>query len=108
MAKAEWGTKRTCQSCAAVFYDLRRSPIACPKCGAAFDPETILKSRRSRPPAAEPPKVRERAPVVAPVEVDVDAAVVEAAVDDDADAAIEDSNDLGEDEDVPEVPVRDE
>ncbi|NQW54268.1 MAG: FYDLN acid domain-containing protein, partial [Rhodospirillales bacterium] len=27
MVKASWGTKRTCQSCAARFYDLGKSPI---------------------------------------------------------------------------------
>ncbi|MCC7047942.1 MAG: TIGR02300 family protein, partial [Alphaproteobacteria bacterium] len=37
MAKPEWGVKRTCQSCAAVFYDLRRDPIICPKCGTQLD-----------------------------------------------------------------------
>ncbi len=49
MAKPEWGVKRVCQSCAAKFYDLNRSPITCPKCAASFDPEALLKSRRSRP-----------------------------------------------------------
>ena len=55
MAKPEWGVKRVCQSCAAKFYDLNRSPITCPKCAAPFDPEALLKSRRSRP--APPAKV---------------------------------------------------
>ncbi len=55
MAKPEWGVKRVCQSCAIKFYDMARSPITCPKCGARFDPEALLKSRRNRPPA--PPKV---------------------------------------------------
>ena len=43
VAKPEWGVKRTCQSCSAVFYDMRRSPIACPKCGTEYDPEAVLK-----------------------------------------------------------------
>ncbi|MCH7775533.1 MAG: TIGR02300 family protein [Gemmatimonadetes bacterium] len=55
MAKPEWGVKRLCQSCATKFYDLGRSPIACPQCGARFDPEALLKSRRSRPTAASKP-----------------------------------------------------
>jgi uncharacterized protein (TIGR02300 family) len=46
VAKPEWGVKRVCQSCAAKFYDLGRSPITCPKCAAPFDPEALLKSRR--------------------------------------------------------------
>ncbi|HEY1723340.1 MAG TPA: FYDLN acid domain-containing protein [Magnetospirillaceae bacterium] len=31
-----WGTKRICQDCAAKYYDLRRSPVVCPKCQAEF------------------------------------------------------------------------
>ncbi len=30
------GTKRTCQSCDERFYDLERSPILCPFCGAKY------------------------------------------------------------------------
>ncbi len=56
MAKPEWGVKRVCQSCAAKFYDLKRSPITCPKCNAPFDPEALLKSRRSRPSPAKAAK----------------------------------------------------
>ena len=36
MAKPEWGTKRQCQECEAKFYDLGKSPIICPDCGAEF------------------------------------------------------------------------
>ena len=65
MAKPEWGVKRLCQSCATKFYDLGRSPIACPQCGARFDPEALLKSRRSRPTAAsKPAKPPAKAPEV--------------------------------------------
>ncbi len=65
MAKPEWGVKRLCQSCATKFYDLGRSPIACPQCGARFDPEALLKSRRSRPAAApKPAKAPAKAPEV--------------------------------------------
>ena len=30
------GTKRTCQSCDERFYDLEKSPILCPHCGAKY------------------------------------------------------------------------
>mgnify|MGYP000072929470 FL=1 len=30
------GTKRTCQSCDERFYDLARTPIICPHCGASY------------------------------------------------------------------------
>ena len=49
MAKADLGTKRACLSCAMRFYDFKRSPILCPGCGAEFDPENIIKNRKSQP-----------------------------------------------------------
>jgi len=48
MAKADLGTKRACLSCGMRFYDFKRSPILCPGCGAEFDPENIVKNRKSR------------------------------------------------------------
>lgn len=48
MAKAEWGTKRLCPNCGTRYYDMRHDPIVCPRCGAAFDPEALLKTRRGR------------------------------------------------------------
>jgi len=102
VAKPNWGVKRMCQSCSARFYDLAKDPILCPKCGAEFDPETILKTKRGKP-AAQP------RPVPAPVaaEEDVEAAeeeVAEGAEDDKEEEVIEDTSELGEDdEDVAEV-----
>ncbi|WP_417452496.1 FYDLN acid domain-containing protein [Kiloniella sp.] len=37
MSKPEWGSKRTCLSCKAKFYDFLKSPIVCPKCGSELD-----------------------------------------------------------------------
>ena len=51
MAKADLGTKRACLACGMRFYDFSRSPIICPGCGAEFDPENIIKSRKGRPAA---------------------------------------------------------
>jgi uncharacterized protein (TIGR02300 family) len=101
VSKPEWGTKRTCQSCSAHFYDLRKDPIVCPKCGTTYDPEAVLKSRRGR-------VVEKVVPVKpAPEEElpDVEAEIDEAALgDDDDDAVMEDTSDLGEDdEDVSEI-----
>ena len=48
MAKPEWGRKRTCQVCGKKFYDLNKSPIICPSCGAEFDPDFYLKSRKGK------------------------------------------------------------
>jgi uncharacterized protein (TIGR02300 family) len=37
MSNPELGTKRLCATCGARFFDLRHSPIHCPKCDATFD-----------------------------------------------------------------------
>ena len=70
--KPEWGTKRTCQSCGAAFYDMRRVPIVCPKCGTQFDPEVFTKTRRRAQPVEEkkapPPKP---APVEEGAEIEI-------------------------------------
>lgn len=97
MAKPEWGTKRQCTSCGARFYDLMKPEIACPKCGTVYDPDAATKSRRSRPAAEKP---AERAPVVEEVEApaEAEAAGGEEAEEED-EALIEDTSDLGEDED---------
>jgi uncharacterized protein (TIGR02300 family) len=105
VTKPDWGTKRTCQSCAAHFYDLRKDPIICPKCGATYDPEAILKSRRRAPekivPVAKPVKEPELPDVEADVETE------EAG--EEADDVIEDTSELGEDdEDIPETIETDE
>ena len=120
MAKPEWGVKRLCQSCATKFYDLGRSPSACPQCGARFDPEALLKSRRSRPIAAPKPA---KAPVKAP-EVDQtgrpdnessdessvdsgdeDQTLKKIAGDGDDDSVVEDTSELGGDADLSDVVV---
>jgi uncharacterized protein (TIGR02300 family) len=48
MVSAELGQKRRCFSCGMKFYDFNKSPITCPECGSEFDPENLLKSRRSK------------------------------------------------------------
>jgi uncharacterized protein (TIGR02300 family) len=105
VTKPEWGTKRTCQSCGAHFYDLRKDPIHCPKCGATYDPEAILKSRRRAPEKIVPAK-----PVKEPELPDVEAeAEGDAAAVEESDDVIEDTSELGEDdEDIPETIESDE
>ena len=104
MTKPEWGTKRTCQSCSAHFYDLRKDPIICPKCGATYDPEAILKSRRRAPEKIAPVK-----PVKAPEIPDVEPDAEVEAPAEEADDVIEDTSELGEDdEDIPETIESDE
>jgi uncharacterized protein (TIGR02300 family) len=119
VVKPEWGTKRTCQACGARFYDLRREPPACPKCGAEQTGKAAAKVRRpaavpiSKPPApvydAVESPVPEEDMEVAIEELDEEEA--EASFDDEDedagsvsasesdDALIEDASELGEDND---------
>lgn len=95
MVKLEWGTKRACQSCTARFYDMRHSPIVCPKCGETF--EIQMPGRRSRGRAA----IVDDA-IVKPIDdiliADLDLPVdLDADLDEEDDTLIEDTSDLGED-----------
>ena len=101
MAKPEWGTKRRCNSCGAVFYDMRKDPIICPRCETVFQPELLLKPKRGRPEEKAAPK-----PVARPVPDPVveDEALAEVADDAIEEEFIEDASELGEDDtDVAEV-----
>lgn len=83
MKKQEWGIKRICLACSARFYDLNKSPIICPACGATFDPEYITKKKAKQ--------VIDKVDDVEAIEIDVD----EAEVDD-----VQDSDDIAGEEDV--------
>ncbi len=55
MAKADLGEKRVCAECAAKFFDLKKRPVVCPKCGFSFDPDTItIRGARKAPEEAKP------------------------------------------------------
>lgn len=127
MAKADWGTKRICPNCGTRYYDMRRDPVTCPKCGAPFDAETLVRTRKSR---AAAPVEAEEVPI-AEDELEADLAaepeaetVVEVAVpavaivageaeeeveavegevvkkeEEEDEAVLEDASELGEDED---------
>ena len=106
LAKPEWGTKRTCQSCGARFYDFGRSPIVCPACGAIFDLEILNRARRARPAtravaaviAGDSDLVVEEAELPeADAEIEEDVEVEE------DESLIEDASELGEDEDMSDV-----
>ncbi len=119
MVQMDWGIKRLCQNCGALFYDFDRDPIVCPKCSSEFDPDAILKSRRGRGVVEEkvveqPPKAA-AAPSEAEAEVaddedgdDLDLPDVEEEEDEEIDEELvaedtdndlmEDTSDLGEDD----------
>lgn len=104
MVKAEWGLKRVCLHCGTRYYDMKKNPPVCPSCGTTFDPEVMMKSRRSRSSAEDKKKA-----VPNPDMID-DLPVVDE--EDAEDTLIEDADELGEDdldvEDVVEVETEDE
>ncbi|MGH6996099.1 MAG: TIGR02300 family protein [Stellaceae bacterium] len=69
MTKVEWGTKRICPNCGTRYYDMRRDPVMCPKCGAPFDAEVLVKTRKSR--AVASAAVEETAPLEEELEADL-------------------------------------
>lgn len=48
VAELSWGVKRTCNACSARFYDLRKSPAVCPKCGTLCELHTTVRGKRER------------------------------------------------------------
>ena len=105
VAKAELGMKLTCESCGARFYDLNKQPGICPKCGTTNARPVIFKtSRRTAAEEREKLAAAKAPPPVAAAEEE-DVAAVESDDDDEDDNVIEDTSDLGEDDDV-DVPVQ--
>jgi uncharacterized protein (TIGR02300 family) len=105
VAKVDLGMKLTCESCGARFYDLNKQPGICPKCGTGNARPVIFKASR-RPTAEDREKAANLAAHKAPpkaAEDDDDVAADDA--DDEDEDVIEDTSDLGEDDDEMEVPV---
>jgi uncharacterized protein (TIGR02300 family) len=106
VAKPEWGSKRVCLSCGARFYDMKRSPIVCPACDTVFDPAANSKPRRSRAAAKAPAAAAAAAAttvvVLEPDEVETDDEIPvaddEAEEESEAESAIEDVSELGDDD----------
>ena len=101
MAKADLGMKLTCESCGARFYDLNKQPGHCPKCGTANARPVIFKASRGRP-----NEEKIAAQIAAAAAKPAPAEDVPAEDEDEEDeAVIEDTSDLGEDDDEVEVPI---
>ena len=115
MAKPEWGRKITCTSCGAKFYDMKREPAVCPSCDAENDPLVAFRPKRGAAPkpqaekkAAPVPKPKadnddldEALPGIEDVDDDLEDDLDDELADDveEDDDLIEDTADLGEDED---------
>jgi uncharacterized protein (TIGR02300 family) len=104
LAKPEWGSKRQCHNCGARFYDLNRAEVICPKCGTVYDPDAVLKSRRSRPAVVEEkvaPPPAEELPAEAEAEEPgpAEGAAEGESEEEKEEELIEDTSELGEDDD---------
>ena len=112
MAKPEWGAKRICHNCGARFYDMLRDPIVCPKCSTQFDPEALLKSRRSRTAAVAELAAKTAVPVKAPADdadaVEAEGQVDAAAADDEAEEGVADLADADTDDEFDDDATEDE
>lgn len=97
MTKLEWGTKRACQHCSARFYDMRHSPIVCPKCGETFEVQTLGRRTRTRAPVVDDTLAKPLEEDILINELDLPADIDEEIGEEDDDALIEDTSDLGED-----------
>lgn len=94
MVKPEWGTKRTCPKCGTRFYDLGKDdPVSCVECGAAWEPDPILKSKQPLPYEAPKQEVQIE-------KQNDDLAEDELDIDEDAETNPDDDVDLGGDDDI--------
>jgi uncharacterized protein (TIGR02300 family) len=93
--------KLTCESCGGRYYDLNKTPANCPKCGTANARPTVFKTRGgSRPVPEEREEKRAAAAAPAPAPEDEEDVLPEGDDEDEDEAVIEDTSDLGEDDDV--------
>lgn len=100
MTKAEWGTKRICSECGTRYYDMRKDPPTCPKCGTVFE---AISAKAKRRPALPEEKAVAKKKLKPPAEIELESKVLDDTSDDEEDELIEDASELGEDEDVSEV-----
>jgi uncharacterized protein (TIGR02300 family) len=105
LANPELGAKQICPVCSSKFYDLGRRPAHCPKCGAEFDPEEALRSRRVRPRGPLPEEDVEEVKAVEP-EAEDEGFGTEAEEAPELDEGVDaEPLETGEDEDEPEAPA---
>lgn len=94
MTNPAWGAKRICHNCGARFYDMRKNPIICPKCGTEHNPELVLRSRSRR----APEELEEDRKVVASVEDEKELEQEEDALPEDDVVLDDDLDDAGDDD----------
>ena len=72
MPKPEWGNKQLCPECGAKFYDFRKDPIQCPKCGHTWAQAAVAKPRRAAPARSRVKDTKEQPPAAEEDEDDIE------------------------------------
>jgi len=104
VSRPEWGKKRSCLHCEARFYDLNRNSAECPTCGTVNNFAADIKPARATAPKAKEKAEEPAAPAEEEVLEETETDDDEDALDDDVDETLmEDTSDLGADDDVSEV-----
>ncbi|MBI5313342.1 MAG: TIGR02300 family protein [Methylocystis sp.] len=94
MAKPELGAKRQCQSCGTKFYDFKKDPIACPKCGAIYQVVALTRAAARAQQEEESELEKENPETVSLEEVEETEAVAESIdVEDDVEIEGDDAED---------------
>lgn len=61
MANPDLGEKRVCSDCGAKFFDLKKRPVVCPKCGFSYDPDSVPKRpARKAAPTPKPEEAKDK------------------------------------------------
>ena len=97
MVKPELGSKHHCEHCGACFFDLNRSPIACPKCGTVVEAVPRAVPHAAEADEKDSSAVAE-AELVSLEETDVEEDKVAAAADDEVEIEANDDTFLEEEE----------
>jgi uncharacterized protein (TIGR02300 family) len=93
MPELKLGTKHECFNCSTKFYDLGKTEMICPKCGA----DQKNASQGEAPSAAQASRRRRKAEVAKPIEVEEEEPI-EVVPDDELDAPELDGADIAEGE----------
>lgn len=89
VAKPELGAKRQCQSCGTKFYDLKKDPIICPKCGAIYQVVALTRAAARAQAEEEETELEKEAPETVSLEEVEETEVVAEALEADDEVEIE-------------------
>ncbi len=103
--KAKRGTKRTCGSCGAKFYDLNRDPAACPICETVFEIKKAEPKPKRAPVKEVKPEPKKAEPEAGEVIIEEEDDLIDIDDDDETITPTEDDDTFLEVEDEDDNPV---